>query len=228
MKLLIVEDDPGLAKMLLKATTEAGYRAQSVADGAAALACVQAASFDLVLLDLMLPGLNGFEFCRRARQAQMTTPILICTARDTTRDKVEALDAGADDYIVKPFQVAELLARIRALLRRGGSSSPTVLSVGNLLLNTATREVRRGPKTIHLSVTEYALLEHLMRHAGRVLTRAMLLEHVWQYDFGGNDNVLDVYISYLRGKIDKGSDRQLIHTVRGIGFRVSDEGGPAL
>jgi DNA-binding response OmpR family regulator len=225
MNLLIVEDDPGLVKVLRKATTEAGYRVHAVSDGAEALSLVLVANFDLILLDLMLPGLDGFEFCRRARAARVNTPILILTARDATHDKVEGLDAGADDYIVKPFQVAELLARVRALLRRGGFDTDAVLSVGDLTLEPATREARRGGKRISLSATEYSLLEYLMRNAGRVLTRSLIVEHVWQYDFEGNDNVLDVYIRYLRNKIDKEFAYPLIHTVRGVGFQMIERGG---
>lgn len=218
MKLLIAEDDPGLGKVLAKAVTEAGYNAHLVTDGAEALSLIQAEMFDLILLDVMLPGMSGFDFCRRSRAAGLQAPILILTARDTTKDKVEGLDAGADDYIVKPFQVAELLARIRALLRRGSSTLPAVLTVGDLTLAPATREARRGDQQIRLSATEYSLLEYLMRNAGRVLTRSLILEHVWQYDFGGNDKVLDVYVSYLRSKVDKGFVSPLIHTVRGMGF----------
>jgi DNA-binding response OmpR family regulator len=218
VKLLIVEDDPGLVKVLTKAVAEAGYSAHSVGDGAEALSLVRTETFDLILLDVMLPGMNGFDFCRSARAVGLQTPILILTARDTTKDKVEGLDAGADDYIVKPFQVAELLARIRALLRRGSSTLPAILTVGDLTLDPATREARRGDKQIRLSATEYSLLEYLMRNAGRVLTRSLIVEHVWQYDFGGNDKVLDVYVSYLRSKVDRGFVDPLIHTVRGMGF----------
>lgn len=175
--------------------------------------------FDIILLDIMLPGMDGFEVCRRLRSMGIRTPILMLTARDTIDDKVEGLDSGADDYIVKPFQVAELLARARALLRRGSVTSP-ILRIGDLILDPSSRKATRAGKTITLSATEYTLLEYLMRNAGRVLTRTMILEHVWQYDFNGNDNVIDVYISYLRGKIDKGFQNPLIHTVRGVGFRM--------
>src|SRR5262249_11439371 len=153
------------------------------------LEIAKSVSFDLILLDVMLPQMDGFEVCRRLRAAEVATPILIITARDTLEDKVEGLDSGADDYLVKPFQVAELLARARAMLRRG-ASAPTLLRVGDLTLNPATRQATRAGKTLSLSATEYALLEYLMRNAGRVLTRSMILEHVWQYDFEGNDNVL--------------------------------------
>ena len=219
MNVLIVEDDSSVARFLKQAMTEAGYSPQVVADGRDALDTARSTDFDLILLDVMIPRMDGFEVCRRLRASKVMTPILFITARDALEDKIEGLDSGADDYIVKPFQIAELLARARALLRRG-SSSPAVLQVGDLSLNPATRQAIRGEKTIYLSATEYSLLEYLMRNAGRVLTRSMILEHVWQYDFEGSDNVLDVYISYLRSKIDKGRSPALIHTVRGVGYRM--------
>jgi DNA-binding response OmpR family regulator len=227
MKLLIVEDDPGLGKLLRKAVTEAGYTAQLITNGAEAATLAADGAFDLMILDLMLPSIDGFEVCRRVRAAKVTAPILILTARDALGDKVGGLDAGADDYVVKPFQVAELLARVRALLRRGAPTQPAILAVGDLTLDPATREARRGDRRIRFSATEYSLLEYLMRNAGRVLTRSMILEHVWEYDFAGNDNVLDVYVGYLRGKIDKGQASPLIHTVRGVGFVMEEraEGG---
>lgn len=219
MKVLIVEDDESVARFLKQATTEAGYATEVIDDGLQALQMAKTLPFDVILLDVMLPGMNGFDVCRQLRAANIMTPILIITARDTIEDKLAGLDGGADDYIVKPFQVAELLARIRALLRRG-NSSPTILHVADLTLDPATRQARRGDKVITLSGTEYALLEYLMRNAGRVMTRSMILDHVWQYDFDGNDNVLDVYISYLRRKIDKGYAQPLIHTLRGVGFKM--------
>ena len=222
MKLLIVEDDPGLVKVLIKAMQEAGYNPKSISDGAEALARLRVETFDLILLDVMLPSLDGFTLCRQARTAGILTPILMLTARDTTKDKVAGLDAGADDYIVKPFVLAELLARVRALQRRGVSLAPTILKVGDLTLDPATRDAQRGDRFIHLSATEYALLEYLMRNAGRVLTRSLILEHVWQYDFNGNDNVLDVYVRYLRNKIDRDEAYPLLHNVRGVGFVLSD------
>jgi DNA-binding response OmpR family regulator len=225
VNVLIVEDDESVARFLKQATTEAGYAAQVITDGDEALEVALTHAFDLILLDVMLPGLDGYSLCRKLRAAAVRTPILIITAKDTLADKVEGLDSGADDYLVKPFQIAELLARARALLRRGGSS-PTVLRVGDLTLDPATRQAGRAGKLISLSATEYVLLEYLMRNTGRVLTRSMILEHVWQYDFGGNDNVLDVYISYLRGKIDRGHAQPLIHTVRGVGFRLGLNDAP--
>lgn len=222
MNVLIVEDDESVARFLNQAVTEAGYSAQVVSDGISAVETAMSQEFDLILLDVMLPRMDGFEVCRRLRGASIATPILLITARDAVDDKIKGLDSGADDYLVKPFQIGELLARMRALQRRG-VATPTVLRVGDLTLDPITRKATRGAKTILLSSTEYALLEYLMRNTGRVMTRAQILEHVWQYDFDGNDNVLDVYISYLRSKIDKGRS-PLIHTARGIGFRVEAAG----
>lgn len=223
MNVLIVEDDASVARFLAQAASEAGYAVHCESDGLAALQRAQTRAFDLILLDVMLPGMDGFEVCRRLRQAKINSLILIITARDATEDKVEGLDAGADDYIAKPFKVVELLARMRALLRRA-TSSATTLQVGDLLLDPATRQATRGGKKIALSATEYSLLEYLMRNANRVLTRTTILDHVWAYDFGGSDNVLDVYIMYLRNKIDKNHSVRLIQTVRGVGFRLSENG----
>ena len=225
MKVLIVEDDESVARFLLQATTQAGYSAQVAGDGPTALYLARTGDWDLILLDVMLPGMDGFEVCRQLRATRVATPILIITARDRLEDKIEGLDSGADDYIVKPFQVAELLARARAMLRRG-ASSPAILRVADLNLDPATRRASRAGKTVTLSATEYALLEYLMRNAGRVLTRAMILEHVWEYDFEGNDNVLEVYISHLRSKIDKGHSPPLIHTARGTGYRLGADDPP--
>ena len=221
MKVLVVEDDLSVSRFMAQAATEAGYAVQTESDGLKAFQSAQEGRFDLVLLDVMLPGMSGLEVCRRLRAAKITSLILMITARDTTEDKVEGLDAGADDYIAKPFKVAELLARMRALLRRASSSS-ALLQVADLSLDPATRQATRGGKNIALSATEYSLLEYLMRHCERVLTRATILDHVWAYDFGGSDNVLDVYIMYLRQKIDKGQSVRLIHTVRGVGFRLGE------
>lgn len=222
MKILIVEDTPAVARLLYQVAEEAAYLPQTVGDGSLALQQATTEYFDLILLDVMLPGMNGFEVCRSLRAQKIFTPILMITARDAVEDKVSGLDVGADDYIVKPFQVAELLARMRALLRRGASNSP-ILSVADLQLNPATRHAVRSGKSVPLSATEYSLLEYLMRHLNCVLTRAQILDHVWQYDFQGQDNVLDVYISYLRNKLDKGFETKLIHTVRGVGFRMGNE-----
>lgn len=222
MRVLIVEDDAGIARVLRDAMQEAGYAPQCEENGERALALASREAFDLLLLDVMLPDLNSLEICRRLRLQNIEAPILILTARDTLDDKIAGLDAGADDYLIKPFHIAELLARARALLRRG-VSNPTLLKIGDLTLDPLSRRGERGGKSIRLSATEYSLLEYLMRHSDRVLTRAVLLDHVWQYDFEGQDNVLEVYISALRRKIDKGCPTPLIHTVRGAGYRMSVE-----
>jgi DNA-binding response OmpR family regulator len=218
LKVLIVEDDGSVSRFIRQALTEAGYVAFVAEDGPSGYARARARDDELILLDVMLAGMDGFEICRRLRADGVTTPILMLTARDLLEDKVNGLDCGADDYLVKPFKVAELLARMRALLRRkiGG---PAHLRVEDLVLDPASRLVSRGGRSITLSATEYSLLEYLMRNEGRTLTRSTILDHVWHYDFDGNDKVLDVYISYLRKKIDSG-DRSLIQTVRGVGYRM--------
>ena len=218
MKVLIVEDEPSVSRFLRRACEEAGYAPHVEANGTRALALAKNQGFDLILLDVMLPGMNGLEVCRALREAKVKSLILLITARDTLEDKVAGLDAGADDYVCKPFHVAEILARMRALLRRDDPGTPT-LQVGDLTLDPDTRFARRGGQDIRLSATEYSLLEYLMRHAGKTMPRSVILDHVWQYDFVGQDNVLDVYIGYLRAKIDKGRE-PLIHTSRGVGFRL--------
>ncbi len=219
MNVLIVEDDESVARFLNQAMNEAGFVPRVTGDGLQALSITRAESFDVILLDVMLPGLDGFEIVKRLRSAGIQTPVLMLTAKDMTEDKVAGLDSGADDYLVKPFQVSELLARVRALLRRG-TSSPGTLKVGPLSLDPITRKVVCDDRLVYLSATEYSLLEYMMRNAGRVLTRSMLLQHVWNYDFDGNDNVLDVYVSYLRKKLDKGTAPSVIQTVRGIGYKM--------
>lgn len=221
MRIFVIEDEEIVARFVKQALEESGYTVETAADGQSALERAGAGDFDAILLDVMLPQLDGFTVCRRLRTRGIETPILMLTARDTLEDKIEGLDAGADDYIVKPFLVPELLARLRAMLRRH-AGSPAQLKVADLILDPATRTATRAGEKILLSATEYALLEHLMKHAGRVLPRAAILDHVWQYDFAGNDNVLEVYISYLRRKIDRGHELKLIHTVRGAGYRLGE------
>jgi DNA-binding response OmpR family regulator len=219
MRILIVEDDASVASFVEGALSDAGYKTNVVGDGRVALIEAGRQRFDLMVLDVMLPVLNGIEVCKRLRGAANHIPILIITAKDRLEDKIEGLDSGADDYLVKPFQIGELLARVRALLRRSNATH-TDLSVGDLRLDTDTRRAVRGTRTIVLSSTEYTLLELLMMNAGKVLTRDSIMQHVWQYHFDGNDSVLDVYISYLRGKIDKGEAASLIRTVRGTGYMI--------
>ena len=221
MNVLIVEDEPGVARFLLQACEEADYSARVETDGERALVLAKAQPFDLILLDVMLPTLDGFEVCRRLRSAGVSSLVLMITARDTLEDKVAGLDAGADDYVCKPFRVAEILARMRALLRRREAGA-SKLEVSDLTLDAATRVATRAGKEIRLSATEYSLLEFLMRNAGKTMPRSVILDHVWQYDFSGHDNVLDVYIGYLRAKIDK-SHAPLIHTARGVGYRLGVE-----
>jgi DNA-binding response OmpR family regulator len=218
LKVLIVEDDTSVARFIKQALSEAGYVAEVAEDGTAGLALGRTGQFELILLDVMLEGLDGFEVCRRLRDAGVRTPIMMLTARDLLEDKVHGLDSGADDYLVKPFKVAELLARARALLRRPGGG-PALVQVGDLTHDPATRHVTRGGRPITLSGTEYTLLEYLMRNERRTLTRSMILQHVWHYDFEGNDKVLDVYVSYLRRKLDDGRP-SIIQTVRGVGYRL--------
>ena len=218
MNVLIVEDEPGVSRFLRRACEEAGYAPHVEADGARALNLAKNQHFDLILLDVMLPGLNGLEVCRALRAARVKSLILIITARDTLDDKIAGLDAGADDYVCKPFHVAEILARMRALLRRDDPGT-LQLQVGDLTLDPDTRFAHRDGREIRLSATEYSLLEYLMRNAGKTMPRAIILDHVWSYDFAGQDNVLDVYIGYLRAKIDRGC-APLIHTSRGVGYRL--------
>ena len=228
LEVLIVEDENSVARFLYQAMEEAGYGPTACGDGAVALEIAKVKSFDFILLDLMLPGLGGLDLCRELRALGHKTPILMITARDTVNDKILGLDAGADDYIVKPFVLKELLARIRALLRRVevqlDERPSDILRVGELTLDPTSLEVRLGDDLVSLSTTEFTLLEHLMRHAGKVLSREELLEHVWQYDFNGDSNVLHVYISYLRGKLEGQGRPKLIQTVRGVGYRFREPG----
>ena len=218
VNVLIVEDEQGIARFLKQLCEEAGYSTHVEDDGARALAIARERTFDLILLDVMLPTMGGFEVCRELRAAGVASLVLIITASDTLGSIVAGLDAGADDYLCKPFRVTELQARMRALLRRKESSA-LVLQISDLSLDPTTRMASRAGKAIHLSSTEYSLLAFLMRNAGQTMARSEILDHVWQYDFAGHDNVLDVYIGYLRQKIDKGRT-PLIHTTRGVGYRI--------
>lgn len=223
MRVLVVEDEPGIANFVRQGLGEAGYAVDVAWDGQEGLAFALAADYDVLVLDIMLPKLDGLDLLRELRAQGHKTPTLMLTARDTIDDRVAGLDAGADDYLVKPFAFAELLARLRALLRRPPLHTDPVLMVGDLTLDTATRQVRRNGLLIDLSPREFAVLEYLMRHPNQVLSRTQIGEHVWNFDFYHESNVVDVYIGYLRRKIDRGSDLPLIHTVRGVGYRISDE-----
>jgi two-component system response regulator MprA len=215
---LIADDDRKIIDMLRRTLAYEGYHVVTAADGLEALAQAQAQRPDVVILDWLMPGLDGIEVARRIRQAD-PTPILMLTARDTIEDRVQGLDNGADDYLVKPFAPAELLARVRALLRRTeGSSSERPLSYADLSLDPMTRETRRGSRNFNLSPKEFDLLAYLLRHPRQVLPRDRILQDVWGYDFGGDGNVLEVYIGYLRTKTEAGGEPRLIQTVRGVGY----------
>ena len=222
MRILLVEDERRIADFIRKGLSECGYAVDVASDGEEALDWPEVAEFDIIILDVMLPVRDGIEVCRELRRRRVQTPILMLTARDAVEDRVRGLDSGADDYLVKPFAFAELLARLRALARREPSVSGTRLQAGDLTLDTATREVSRQDQSIALTSKEYALLEYLMRHPNQVLTRTMIAEHVWNYDFDNATNVIDVHIRNLRRKIDDPFPRKLIHTVRGAGYRLSD------
>ncbi len=224
MRVLVVEDEPGIANFVRQGLTEAGYAVDVAWDGQEGLACALAVDYDVWVLDIMLPRLGGLELLRELRRQGKKTPTLMLTARDTIDDRVAGLDAGADDYLVKPFAFPELLARIRALLRRPPLQTGTVLVVDDLEMDTASRQVRRGERLIELSPREYAVLEYLMRHPDQVLTRTQIGEHVWNLDFYNESNVVDVYIGYLRRKVDRDHDLPLIQTVRGVGYRISAGG----
>lgn len=222
MRVLVVEDEERLADFVEKGLTEEGYAVDVAADGDAALGWAHVVDYDLIVLDIMLPKRDGIDVCRTLRARGVHTPILMLTARDAIEDRVRGLDSGADDYLVKPFSFAELLARLRALSRREPVVGDNVLRVGDLSLNTATREVIRQGQQIELTNKAYSLLEYLMRYPNQVLTRTMIAEHVWNYDFDSGTNVIDVHIRYLRRAIDDPFDRKLIQTVRGAGYRISD------
>ena len=220
MRILIVEDETKLAALLRRGFREDGHTVDVARDGEDALWMGRAVEYDAIVLDLMLPGVDGIEVCRRLRQDDVWTPVLMLTARDGVEDRVAGLDAGADDYLAKPFSFAELLARLRALTRRGAPERPTVLEVGDLRLDPATREAWRGTAEISLSAKEFALLETFMRRPGQVLSRDQLLQHAWDLAYENRSNVVDVYVRYLRDKIDRPFGRRSLETVRGVGYRL--------
>ena len=226
MRILLVEDDKKVASFIRKGLEEEGYAVDVAAEGEAGLFMGLDRLHDLIILDVMLPKKPGFQVLRELRQAKVATPVLMLTARDTVEDKVQGLDAGADDYLTKPFVFAELLARVRALLRRRAEARSPRLQVADLVLDPATRSVTRSGQSITLTNREFALLEYLMRNAGRVLTRTAITEHVWDYDFDSGTNVIDVYVNYLRKKIDAGHEPKLLHTVRGAGYVLRESHEP--
>jgi two-component system, OmpR family, response regulator len=222
----MVDDDTELCTLMGEFLGREGYQVASVHDGAAGLSAALNGRYDLVVLDVMLPVLDGYEVLRQIRR-RTNVPIIMLTARAEERDRVTGLEEGADDYLVKPFSFAELLARLRALVRRGPVERPTQLKVGNLRLDPATHQAWRGKESIELSQKEFALLETLMRRPGEVLSRYQLLEHVWDYDYENRSNVVDVYVRYLRDKVDRPFGRRSLETVRGAGYRLRTDGGGA-
>jgi two-component system, OmpR family, response regulator len=224
MRVLVVEDELRMASLIRRGLVTEGLAADVAPNGEDALWMAQAHAYDAIVLDVMLPGINGFETCRRLRHDGIWSPVLMLTARDSVDDRVAGLDTGADDYLVKPFAFAELLARLRALARRGDSERPSVLEVGDLQLDPASREVKRGDSEIRLSAKEFALLETFMRRPGQVLSRLHLLEHAWDFAYENRSNVVDVYVRHLRQKIDEPFDRRSLETVRGAGYRLRADG----
>jgi two-component system, OmpR family, response regulator len=226
MRILVVEDSVQMSGLLRRGLEEEGYAVDAVPTGEEGVHYAKVAPYDAIVLDVMLPGADGFEVCRRIRAAGGRSPVLMLTARDSVQDRIAGLDAGADDYLTKPFSFQELFARIRALVRRGPSQRPPVLEVGDLTLDPGTHEVRRGEVEVRLTAKEFALLEYFMRHARQVLTRRQLIEHAWDFAYDGDSNVLDVYVRYLREKIDRPFARASLETVRGVGYRLRDERAP--
>ena len=225
MRVLVVEDEIKMASLIRRGLRSEGLAADVAIKGEDALWMAGSTGYDAIVLDVMLPGIDGFETCRRLREQGIWAPVLMLTARDAVDDRVAGLDGGADDYLTKPFSFAELLARLRALARRGAVERPAVLAVGDLELDPAARRVRRGETTIELSAKEFALLETFMRRPGAVLSRLQLLEHAWDYEYENRSNVVDVYVRYLREKVDRPFGVESIETVRGAGYRLREDGG---
>jgi two-component system OmpR family response regulator len=223
MRLLVVEDEPKMADLLRRALSEEGYAVDVAHQGEQALEMGVGSSYDLLLLDLMLPDMSGLEVCRRLRGWSQNVPVIMLTARDATPDKVEGLDSGADDYLTKPFSLEELFARVRALLRRGPAERPPILAAAGIELDPGRHHVSRSGQPVELTPKEFSLLECFMRHAGQTLTRATLIDHVWDIAYEGDSNVVDVYVRYLREKIDRPFGMRSLETIRGIGYRLSTE-----
>jgi heavy metal response regulator len=220
MRLLVVEDEQKVARFVSQGLTEEGYAVDVASDGEMGLAMALDGVHDLIILDIQLPRMDGLQVLQEMRQARVTTPVLLLTVRATIEEKVLGLDAGADDYLTKPFAFQELVARVRALLRRRAEAAPPVLQVADLTLDPARRSVCRGAERIDLTPREFTLLDYFMRHPDRVLTRTMIAEHVWDYSFDSTTNVIDVYVNYLRKKIDTDRQPKLLHTIRGVGYML--------
>ena len=227
MRILVIEDSPKMASLLRRGLTEEGYAVDVVSNGVDAVWLATEQSFDAIVLDVVLPDIDGFEVCRRLRRAGRWAPLLMLTARDDVSDRVRGLDAGADDYLTKPFAFEELFARMRSLVRRGPRERSSILEIGDLVLDPAEHLVRRGNEPVNLTPKEFALLQYFMRHPGEALARSRLLEHVWDFAFDGDPNIVDVYVGYLRDKIDRPFGRASLETIRGVGYRLRKESGDA-
>ena len=223
MRILIAEDERDLNRIIMQKLTSDGYSVDSAYDGKEAINILSYTDYDAVILDVMMPKADGFEVLKALRDSGKKTPVLFLTARDSLRDKVKGLDSGANDYLVKPFSFEELTARLRAMTRASFGESENILTVGDLVMDCSKKTVRRGDKDIVLSAKEFALLEYLMHNKGKVLSRERIEDHIWNFDYEGGTNVVDVYISYLRRKIDEGHEKKLIHTVRGHGYSVREQ-----
>jgi len=223
MRILLVEDEKKVARFIQQGLEEEHHTVDVAHDGESGLAMAGAQHYDVIILDVMLPGKSGIDVTRELRTRKRATPILMLTAKTATEDKVAGLDSGADDYLTKPFAFAELLARVRSLLRRGTQEKSTVLTLADLELDTVSHKARRGTRLIDLTTKEYALLEFFLRNKERVLSRTIIAEHIWDYHFDTGTNLIDVYINHLRNKVDTGFDRKLIHTVRGVGYVLKEE-----
>ncbi len=225
MRILVVEDDKGTARFIKKGLSEEGFMVDVVSGGEEGLFMATTEIYDLIILDVMLPEISGFEVISDIRQKGVSTPVLFLTAKDEKEDIIHGLDLGADDYLVKPFAFAELMARIRAVLRRGQISDQTQkLIIGDLVLDRVTRQARRDDKIIELTAKEFQLLEYMMRNTGHILTKTMILDRVWGYDFDTQSNIIEVHVNRLRAKVDKDFSTKLIHTVRGVGYVIKTQG----
>ena len=223
MRILVVEDEVKLAASIARALCSERFAVDSVYDGTSGLEYISTYHYDLIILDLMLPGMSGFQILKQLRREDGCVPVLILTARDRIESKVESFEAGADDYLTKPFFFAELLLRVKALIRRGPVNRSSCVRVDDLELDRLSQQVKRGGKRVELTSKEYSLLEYLVLNVGRVLSRTMIIEHVWDQGFEGITNIVDVYIRHLRGKIDDGHERKLIRTLRGVGYSIVDD-----
>ena len=220
MRVLVIEDEKQLLKIIGERLKEEGYATDLVRDGIEGLHFAESLDYDCIILDIMLPSMDGFSVLRKLRARKINTPILILTAKDTIKDKVSGLDLGADDYITKPFSFEELIARVRAMLRRKSSEKETVLFISDLTLDLITREVSRGNHLIELTSKEFAILEYLLRNKGKVLTKSQIANHVWNYEFEYKSNIVEVYVRYLRKKLEDNFENKLIHTVSGVGYVI--------